>query len=269
MRSNLILLTLLTCIPLSWMHPFVGVLTWCWLSFMNPHQLVWGLATELRLNLIISLVTILGYIFSKEPKSIPNNACVYLLFALAILWIISAKMALAPQISDPLLTRHLKTFVLLIMVLALVNSRLRLHALVTVIVISIGYYGVYGGLVGVLSGGASRFAGPPSSQIADNNHLALAIIVIIPLANWLRMHSSNKLVKLALLASMGCGVLGVLVTYSRGGLLGLAAMGSILWWKSKHKLLSLIIMAAIALPAISLLPQEWWWPAPRKQVHVE
>ena len=165
---------------------------------------------------------------------------------------------MAPYLAEDLLIRYLKTFVLLILIMSLANSRLRLHAFIIVTVISIGYYGVYGGLVGVISGGNSQFTGPPGSHIDDNNHLALAIVVIIPLMNYLRMYSENKLVRLAFLGSMGLSVITVLVTYSRGGFLGLSAMGAMFWWKSKHKLVSLIVIAVLAVPAFLMMPQKWW-----------
>ncbi|MEX2617752.1 MAG: putative O-glycosylation ligase, exosortase A system-associated [Alphaproteobacteria bacterium] len=258
MRSHLLLVTLMGLIPVSWIHPFAGVLVWSWLSFMSPHQLTWGLATDLRLNLIVSLATLLGFMFSREPKSIPSNTSIVLLFLFAILWVLSTIPAMAPYLAQDLLVRNLKTFVLLYMIMALVHNRLRLHAFMLVIVISVGYFAVYGGLVGILSGGNSRFTGPPGTHIGDNNHLALAIVIVIPLMNYIRMYSENKFVRLALLASMGLGVITVLVTYSRGGFLGLAAMGAVFWWKSKHKLASAVIIAVLAVPAFHLMPQKWW-----------
>jgi len=95
-------------------------------------------------------------------------------------------------------------------------------------------------------------------MIADNNHLALAIVVTLPLANYLRMYSKNKAVKFTLIAAMGLGVIAVLSTYSRGGFLGLMTMGALFWWKSKRKLLTLIVGAAIVIPAIQLMPEKWW-----------
>jgi putative inorganic carbon (hco3(-)) transporter len=135
---------------------------------------------------------------------------------------------------------------------------LRLHALILVTIISVGYFAVYGGLVGIISAGHSRFVGPPGTHIADNNHLALAIVIVIPLMNYIRMYSENRIVRFTLLASMGLGVITVLVTYSRGGFLGLSAMGGVLWWKSKHKLVSLVVIAVLAVPAFQLMPQKWW-----------
>ena len=44
--------------------------------------------------------------------------------------------------------------------------------------------------------------------------------------------------RLSLLAAVGLNVLGVLGTYSRGGLLALAAMGAVLWLYSRNKLVT-------------------------------
>ena len=85
------------------------------------------------------------------------------------------------------------------MIMILMNSRVRVHSLIWVIVICIGYFGTWGGVLGVITGGSHKLIGPPQSPIEDKNHLALAMVITIPLMNYLRIHSENKLVRLGLL----------------------------------------------------------------------
>ena len=92
------------------------------------------------------------------------------------------------------------------MIMILMNSRVRVHSLIWVIVICIGYFGTWGGVLGVITGvitgGSHKLIGPPQSPIEDNNHPALAMVITIPLMNYLRIHSENKLVRLGLLGAM-------------------------------------------------------------------
>ena len=46
MRSLLLLAEMIVLLPISLMHPFVGVLIWDWISFMNPQQISWGFASS-------------------------------------------------------------------------------------------------------------------------------------------------------------------------------------------------------------------------------
>ena len=150
---------------------------------------------------------------------------------------ISVSLSLAPEVSWPLWNRHIQTFFLIfmIMILILMNSRVCVHSLIWVIVICIGYFGTWGGVLGVITGGSHKLIGPPQSPIEDNNHLALAMVITIPLMNYLRIHSENKLVRLCLLGAMLSTVVAVLSTYSRSGFISLTAMIAFLWWKSSPK----------------------------------
>jgi len=47
-------------------------------------------------------------------------------------------------------------------------------------------------------------------------------------------------------------------THSRGALLGMGAMGAMLWWKSRQKLFMLLVVAAGASMTLLFMPQEWW-----------
>ncbi|NKB56812.1 MAG: putative O-glycosylation ligase, exosortase A system-associated [Alphaproteobacteria bacterium] len=222
-------------LPIAWAIPFIGILLWCWITFMSPHQLVSGFGSGLRLNLMIAVVTLLGWIFWKERKRFPLNTTVILIFFLTLLTTLSTALSMAPEISWPLWERHIKTFFLIFMIMAIMHNRVRIQALVWMTVISIGYYSVQGGLIGIASGGNSHIFGPPNSQITDNNALALAMVVVLPLINYLRIQSERRSVQLILLGSMALSIIGILSTYSRGGLISLVAMLSYLCLKSNSK----------------------------------
>src|SRR5690606_13326740 len=101
------------------------------------------------------------------------------------------------------------------------------------------------------------FTGPSQSMIGDRNNLALALIMAIPLMNYLRLMSARAVVRLPLAVGMGFTVLAVLGTYSRGGFLGLLGMGAFLWWRSRQKVLLLLLIGLIAIPAAALIREQW------------
>lgn len=244
---------------MSWAIPNIGILLWCWITFLGPHKLAWNFPSALRLNLLIAIATIVGWLFSREDKTIPKNLTVFFVIIFLIHTTISATLSLAPEITWPLWNRHIKTFFLIFMIMALMNSRVRVHSLIWVIVICIGYFGVWGGILGVLTGGSYRLVGTPKSPIADNNHLALAMVITIPLMNYLRIHSEKAIVRYGLLFAMLSTIFAVLSTYSRGGLISLCAMIGFLWLKSKskNKILILLVVGLVVVPAVQFMPDKW------------
>jgi probable O-glycosylation ligase (exosortase A-associated) len=116
---------------------------------------------------------------------------------------------------------------------------------------------VKGGAIFILSGGSSQFTGPPSTQIEDRNHLALAILMVIPLMNYLRVQSAQVWIRVGLLAAMLLSVLAVIGTYSRGGFIGLVVLGGMIWLRSRHKLASLVLVGSSVALVMQVAPPAW------------
>ena len=58
-----------------------------------------------------------------------------------------------------------------------------------VIALSIGFYGVKGGIFTIVTGGVYRVQGPPGTFIAGNNEIGLAIAMTIPLLCYCARHT--------------------------------------------------------------------------------
>ena len=130
--------------------------------------------------------------------------------------------------------------------------------MIWVIAISIGFFGVKGGIFTILGGGSSRVYGPPGNTfISDNNSIAVAIVMVIPLMYFLRSLVSSKWLKLAILGAMGLSFMAVLGTQSRGALLAVSAMVAFLWLKSRNKFVLGILMVALIPIAIGFMPSNW------------
>src|SRR3546814_1548829 len=68
MRDVFILLLVFSVIPLIFLRPHVGILAWCWISYMNPHRLTWGVAFDFPVGMVIALATLAAWVLSQEPK---------------------------------------------------------------------------------------------------------------------------------------------------------------------------------------------------------
>lgn len=239
-------------------RPFVGVLVWSWISFMNVHRLTWGAASAFPWAVLAFGATLVGCIVAREPRGFRPNAMMVLLAVLAVAITLTSFVALAP--AEAVWSKWDRTIKILAGVLltaALLNARWRIHALVWLIVISIGYFGIRGGVFTILTGGAHRVLGPPGTTIEDRNHIAVALLFVIPLMNWLRMHSQHAVVRLGLAASMVLTLFAAIGTQSRGALVAMVAVAGMLWLRTRGKLVSGIAILLSLVAVVSFMPQSW------------
>jgi putative inorganic carbon (hco3(-)) transporter len=258
MRSLAFFVEMLVLLPMVTIRPFVGVLVWSWISFMSPHKLLWGPASDLPWAMITFMALIIGCIIAREPKKFTWNATTMLIATFMICITLTSVTAMAP--SDLVLgkwTPVMKTFFVMLISSFLLTTKERIHAMVWIMVLSLGYFGVKGGGFTMLNGGAGRVLGPPATMIADNNSLAAALLVALPLMNYLRMQSEHRVVRLTLAVSMFLTLFAVVGSWSRGAIVGLLAVSVFLWLKSKRKFLAAIILPILVGSAIMFMPQDW------------
>lgn len=242
-------------LPMIFLSPHLGVLLWSWFSISNIHRELYGFAIDVQYNLIIAALTFLAYFISTERKRIPITMHTVLLGVLAFWMTASVFTAISTPYSMPLYDRHIKTLALLLFILLLINSRTRIHSLVLMMCLAIGYWGVKGGAFAILTAGQFRVYGPDSSPIYDNNHIALALCVAMPLMNYLRVVSRSKLMRYAALGVMLLSLVAVLATYSRGGFIALMTLLVLLWWKAPHKILTTSAGLIGVMSIFFVLPQ--------------
>lgn len=179
-------------------------------------------------------------------------------FLMFIAWInVSTLFALHPEFIYPQWIKVIKIMMMILVTLMILKSRKHVQAFMWMLVFSLGYYGVKGGIFTITSGGQFRVWGPDNTFIGGNNEIALALIFCIPLMHYLQMTSSNKWLRHGLTASMLLCALAALGSYSRGALLAITAMGLFLLLKSNKKWLmgSLLILAVPLL--LFFMPAQW------------
>jgi probable O-glycosylation ligase (exosortase A-associated) len=149
---------------------------------------------------------------------------------------------------------QLMTFVTLM----LITSRVRVEAFVWIICLSLGYYGIKGGIFTIATGGAHHVYGPAGTFIGGNNEMALALIMTIPLMRYLQLQSRPLWLRTGLGGAMLLSAIAAIGSQSRGAFLAIMAMGAFLWLKSRHKIAT-AVLGAIAIAAVLLLmPQEYY-----------
>ncbi|WP_116364731.1 putative O-glycosylation ligase, exosortase A system-associated [Parahaliea mediterranea] len=257
-RDLLVTALVFGSLPLILWRPYIGILVWSWLSYMNPHRLTYGFAYNMPFAQIVALTLLVALLFSSEKKSFPltGTTAVWLLF---VIWMcLTTALAVYPDAAMIQLTKVLKIQLVALLTLVLINDRKKLDHLIIAIVFSIGFFSVKGGVFTILTGGAFRVWGPTGSFIEENNSLAVAVLMIIPLMVYLhRLYGGNRKLKWLLGAAIGLSTIAAIGSQSRGALVSILAVAGFYWWKSSSKIVTGPAVVLGAVLFLTFMPDSW------------
>ena len=238
-------------------YTWVGALLWTWFSLMNPHRLTYSFAYDLPFAAVAAGATLLSILWSKGRVRLPPDPTVVMLVLFAVWTCITTVLAIYPDRSVDDLIRTLKIQLMTLVCIAALRERKHIELFIWVNVLSIGFYGVKGGLFGIATGGSARVWGPSSSFIEGNNEVGLALVMIIPLMNYLRGAATRPWIRASLLASMSLSAVAVLSTQSRGAFLAIVAMGLVMWLRSAKKVMGAIGIVGASVLLLLFMPASW------------
>ncbi|MCY7307922.1 MAG: putative O-glycosylation ligase, exosortase A system-associated [Rhodoferax sp.] len=239
------------------LHPWVGIMGWTWVSIMNPHALSWRLQS-MPVAMTMALATFVGILITKDRRQFYLTPPVAVLMAFMLWMCITLPFSFGFDQSLYFWNRVMKIDLMILVAIVVLHSRKHITILAWVLAGSLGFYGVKGGIFTIATGGSYRVWGPEGSFIEGNNEVALALVIIIPVMRFLQLTVENVWIKRGLTASMILCAAAALGSHSRGALLALAAMATVLWWRSQNKLSGLILLPIVGLMLLSIMPAEWW-----------
>ena len=257
LRDIAIFLVVAIGIPFILRNPAVGIGYWVWLSLMNPHRATWGFAYSFPFAFVVIVATVVGLFLTKEPRRLKGGGVAWVLLAFVMWMCFTTLFAFEPDRAIKMLERVLKIMFVTFVALYTLYKLEHVMGLMLIIVGSIGFYGVKGGVFTIVHGGENLVWGPPESFIKDNNALALAVIMTIPLLAYFYIMSTKTWMRAAIVVSIGLCAASALGTYSRGGLLAIIAMSAFLWIKAKSKLWLGLVVVLLGLGFYSFMPQKW------------
>jgi len=257
MRDLLVLVIIAMSIGLMLTQPFIGTLVWAWVSYLNPQKMTFGFAGEFPFLAFVAAGTIVSWLISREPKRIPSHPVTVVMLMYLFWTIVTTVFSVDPYTSAEKLNMFWKIIAFAIVTIALVNTKQRLMYLLYTICLSLGYFGLKGGVFTVLGGGSARVYGPVGTMLGDNNNLAMALAMTVPLLYFLSRHAETKHFRMAAGVIALFTVISVLGTGSRGGLVSLTAAGLWLIARSRARWGGLIGAVLVAALAFLFMPQEW------------
>ena len=251
-------------LPVCFVRPFYGIILWTVVAFLNPQAYVWSAGTAFPWALAVAIPTLIGFpIFTKGLKNL-NSQKVFLIFALWIWFTITSIIST----NTPLFMHHAqdtwyrwafvsKILLMTVVTIAVVESFAQLRILILVIAGSFGFFVAKAAPFIILTGGAYRLYGPPSSMVADNNDFGLALNMTVPIFFFLAQTEERRWVRWLFGFLCLITVPAIFFTYSRGALVGLIAVSCLMFLQLKQRLVLVPVIVLGILVALFFAPPSW------------
>jgi len=257
MRDILVTLMVFATLPYIFRNPWYGVLVWSWLSYMNPHRMAYGFAYTMPFAQIVAIVLLVAMLASREKLTLPSNRLVTVWIVLLVWLGICTSVALNPEGAMDAYIKILKIQAITAVTILLMKDFQKLNQLIWVIVFSIGFFSVKGGVFTITSGGGFHVLGPDGTDIFENNALAVAVLMIIPLMVYLNKFPPHPLVKKIMPFCIALSMFAVVGSQSRGAILAIAAVGIFFWWKTKNKFVTAVAFVVFSAVVMLIMPKSW------------
>lgn len=261
MRDVMMLGAMMVLVPLAFANTFNAYLLWGWTALLSPTFYLFGFMQGLRYNLIFAAITLGLWMIGKLDMKgkFSANGTTVLLTVFTIHVTISAIVGYDGNPWNWVTYENfIKSAIFVLLIPVFVTTRLRLHALVLMVCLALGFHGVVEGLKMVASAGTHKVRGIPTTMMSDNNHFAVGMCMVMPILVYLMLNLKDRLARFAAMSGLGLTVLAVMGTSSRGGFLSLAVLA--IWYAltSRRKILGAFLVVVLAFLALQLAPDSWF-----------
>ena len=251
MRDILLIAVVILCSLIALRRPVFGMLAFICFGLLNPHSMTWHIGRTFPFAQFTAIGTIVGYCFWSEPKRFPRQREFRILLALWVMFGVSTLFAIEPEVALERFIDVSKILLMIFLSMSLINNKHRLHLLVRVIALTLGFYGLKSGIFVILSGGNYMVWGPEESFLAANNAIGMAMVMNIPLLFYGAKMESHWSLRWLMRVMLVFSYPAVICTFSRGAWLGLALVTWFLIFRSQHRLR---IIALAGCAGFVLLP---------------
>jgi putative inorganic carbon (HCO3(-)) transporter len=260
-RDIALLVMLLALGWASLRRPWVGLLALVFVGVMHPQGYVSGFMQGFPAYFALLVVVALSAGWQLfRGRAWPQLFWDWRLAGLALLWgqfVLTTALGINPWAGWPRLMEVSKILPLILLVLLLIDTRVKLNWLLVTVGLSLAAVILKGGYWAFITGFHDRVYGPPGSQYAGNNEFAVATAMAIPLlALWYR-EADSKALRWIVAILIALGFASALSSWSRGGLLSISVVALLLVWHSRRKWLAIPLLLMVVGLAVVGLSDEW------------
>jgi len=255
-RDILVIAIFLVCGLRALRTPLYGLYGWLLVSFGNIHKLGWGLATSLHPGVLMTAATFAGIMVNPKGRfRFTTETRLIVLFWLFTL--VTTSFALRTDLAWPKWIQFSKTILLCLVMIYLITDFNELKKVICASTLCLGFYGLKGGIFSLLTGGNYRIYGPNGTFIEDNNELALALNMTLPMIWWLAQDAKTSREKNCWLGLFFFSVIAIIFSYSRGGFLTLSLVLFLIFYKTNSKAIMLTVAGLVLLVGSFYVGSAW------------
>jgi putative inorganic carbon (hco3(-)) transporter len=256
LRELLLILTVLALSCAALVRPKTGVYAYIWFAVMRPDVLAWC-ADNYNFSMMLAVATFIGSVrFLHRIPVLFTNPVVRLFLLLQIPLALSAVFAVIPALSVERYVDYLKSMAVLLLVPLFIETAQDLRVLLLIVGASVGVIGMRFGLFSLFHGGLILIDGY-GGQMSDNNLVALALAMSVPLLWYGRTFTESRILKTAILCMLPVCIATIVMTNSRGGSLALGSVFLLIAARSKQKVITLAVLLTVAGGAIYLVRDQY------------
>lgn len=221
---------------------------------------------------VVLAVLWMGFEWCRPPT--PFKVPMLISVALLASWLLSPRKHWRPQvklmvafmalsaIGIPLAGNYFSAYVvtrvvgIIILCIAIPMSQFidtipKLHTVLLWMVLIFAYVGLYA-LTDGGNGPGGRWAG------MDENYTSMFMSIAIAMAYFMMFATRSTLLRIGLVISMGTMIMATVIGLSRGGFLGLVAVGAYSWYRSPKKLVGIALAIAAVGGLVLFAPASYW-----------
>lgn len=268
MRSLLLLGVYLAYLSLGAGAPFICALGYIWVDLFTPQNVAYSLMDLFPVSLVMAVCTIVFYV-TMDRRSPPRITVPMVLLFGWICWVtLTTSWA---EFQDPAWFKWnwaIKSAIFAMILPFLFRSRVQIEAAILTVLLAISGNLLTFGIKTILSGGggygrqwtlASSAAG--NNGLNESSTIALVAAAVIPLVLFIKRQSliipKSRYLNLAYAGIITFAVLTCLGSFARAGLVALFVLVSLIWLRSRHKLIMLVFLAMVGAGLFAVMPDSW------------
>ena len=244
-------------LPITLMSAHLGVSVWIWVALLPPSDLLYGrFGIVLPFNKLVAASALFALVTSQAKKDFYVDKLIGLILLYGLVVTISYLLSnYDSSFADLQYDKFWKELVLFFFITGLMFTQHRLHQCALVVSLAFGFVMVKEGLIFLLTAGGHKIES--IGTVGDNNGVAMALLMTIPLLLFCAKYTADHWVRIGMYVTVGLGTVTVIATYSRGGFVGMLALGLMLLKGSKYKIRALIAVGVLGLVLFALMPDNY------------
>lgn len=239
---------------------YAGIFIFTIIVFFRPYELIPGLSFLSSSAFFVAIATLIIFIptqLSTEGNITAFPTEVKCVLAMAFLALLTMPIAKHPPTAwETFNDSFSKAIIMFIVMVNVLRTRRRLLGLMWLafaVSIYISYTAIGMSLRGEYAVEGYRVDAGMKGLFGNPNDLALHLVTMIPLVVCLGIASRSRLMKLAYFSMAVLFITANTLTYSRGGFLGMIAVGGVLVWKIGRKQRLSVSIASIVVGGLFIL----------------